>query len=411
MGLFDSVRDLFVMPVIDPEPVPALDEVDEEELREFYPEVGLSLYPIRPGTKRPEMWMASACLHACGYDVGEQGGADRVFVEALKKFQADFGLKPDGWIGTKSWPVVVAEGAEAGYVPPLWRRCQAMSCHFENGSVDAYGMAQNDIGDKAGANYGIVQHNARGSMKTLLKFIAGRKDLWGVYNHSNTSKVNRKIKKWMGSPEGIAAQDTYFQKKIWEWALRRDKDLEEAFANSNNSIAYQRLLAFLVDTRIQNGSLFSRGRKPFWRSYLDTDPRGFRYRELYQGKLWDKRFEAHGIPYSRLQEEWWKAYQARPKQNADARGHVNKELQLQYLKELDDAQLKLMMLAQWRSRCSSPRWWYDVCRRRMTVVTGTGKVHGDNIDTAKNFGIGTHYWVASGAQSAAKEGKADSAAA
>jgi hypothetical protein len=379
----------FEVPV--PEVEPALDAVDETELHIFYPEVGLSLYPIRPGTKRPEVWMASAALSVCGYAVGLQAAADATFVAALKKFQKDFGLRPDGWIGTKSWPVLVAEAAEKGYVPPLWRRCQTLSCHFENGAVDAYGMAENDLGDDAGSNYGVFQANARGSMKTLLKSVAGRKDLWGVYNRSNKSKVNRKVQKWLGSPEGVAAQDEYFQKKIWEWGERRVKELTPDW-NEGGSVAGQRLVAFLVETRIQNGSLFSRYRKPFWRSYLDTDPRGFQYRELFEGKLWDKRLKDVGISYERLKKEWWEMYQARPKQNADAREYVNKILCLKYLNELTSSREKLILLAQFRSRCSRPKYWYDVYRRRMAVVTGNGKVHGDTIDTEKNFGIGTDYW-------------------
>lgn len=44
---------------------------------------------------------------------------------------------------------------------------------------------------------------------------------------------------------------------------------------------------------------------------------------------------------------------------------------------------KLKIIAQTRAEASNPRWVQDVLKRKMTIVNGTGFVHGDNVDLTK----------------------------
>jgi len=381
-----------------PPEVPEMDSVTEEDRKVLYPEMRLAKYAIHPGTKRPEVWLASVALAACGYDLSEQGTADDKFIRAVKEFQKAHGLSSDGIIGGGTWPILIGESAREGYVPDLRKRTQTCSCFFENGRRDAYGMAEDDIGDNAGANYGIVQHNARGSMKTLLR-LAGRPDLLNIYTGSDKSKVNTRIKAWMGSSAGIKAQDKYFNQRIYKKALRYTEELGFSLSNktpgSAEQILFERCVALMVDIVIQNGSLYSRTGKPFWRTYTSDDPRGFKYRELYEGTLWDNLFAEYGIPYSRLKSEWWAQCEEKLKTmgKGDSRQSVNKGLMTSYMSELEDGTMKLALAAQWRSRCSSSRWWYRVWQRKGSLALGSGKAQGSKINTAKDFGIGTDYWL------------------
>ena len=166
-------------------------------------------------------------------------------------------------------------------------------------------MAESDIGDSAGANVGLVQHNNYGSMRTLL-LMAGRKDLLAKYNSTDKSKVNPDIKHWAGSPEGIDAQNKYFKQIIFDPSFKYIPDLGPLAEWKNDPamrLYFERLIMLIADSRVQNGGLFS-SRRPFWKT-LEAEYKGTpRYRELFYGKRWNRLLGEY-ITYDALKVRWF----------------------------------------------------------------------------------------------------------
>jgi hypothetical protein len=338
---------------------------------------------------RPEVWTITAALKHMGYDVEESGRYKQEHKEAVIDLQKKAGLDEDGVIGRKqTWPLLVKKASEAGFVPEPKRCVQAIVAEIElshgGRRNDAYGFAENDIGDGAGANYGVVQHNAMGSMRTLLN-MAGRDDLYRKYKSSDTSAVNREVKEWMGTNDGIKYQDKYFNKIIWGKA-EKYADIIASSVNIDMTSHMPRLMAFMCDIVVQNGSLFSSRRKPYWRSYTSSDPRGKRYQELYTGEIWNDLLE-DVYPYEDLKKDWDKEYKAAGEPGVGKRASINEKIVLSALPRFEDPEQLIVFLAQYRSRCSSSRWWWDVMKRKMTFAQGHGKIHGSHFHLFNDFAI------------------------
>lgn len=341
------------------------------------------------GSKRPSVILLQQALNAAvGAKLtidGDFGMGTNTIVRAYQKAK---GLYVEGVVGGGTWAVLLNEATKKGWKPDLMLCVMEVVAWYEVGSHrNAYGMAEDDIGDGAGANYGLVQHNNYGSMRTLLN-MSGRQDLLKQYNSTDKSKVNPAIKSWMGSPDGIAAQNKYFEQIIFNPSFKYVPDLgplAEWADDATMKPYFDRLIMMLADSRVQNGGMFS-SRRPFWKT-LEEEYKGTpRYRELFYGKRWNKLLGEH-VKYEELKERWFKTMHALSEVDNKA-PETNKALIVAILHQIDDPEDQLILLAQWRARTSSSRWWEVVEARRMLDADGQGKVNGAVLDLYLDFGIG-----------------------
>ena len=345
----------------------------------------MSLTVLKKGAGRPEVFTLQEALTAVNYPTdGADGrfGAKTEF--AVLCFQRGAGLGDDGEVGKGTWTRLLRSAK--GYAPPLSRCCHSLVAYYETGNhQDAYGTAEADIGDNAGANYGVLQHNSFGSVNIILN-MAGRSDLLKLYNTTDKSVPNPDVKAWFGEREGREAQNRYFLDIIWKRALQMVDGIPFIAAWRGNKLLnpfYERACMMMVDNMTQNGGLWSEKRKPFWASLTADEAQNPNYAELYYGKRWNALLGEY-ITYDFLKTKWFEL----EKSYAGNREKANREGYNLLAAMLPDAQSKLVLLAQWRARTSWEKYWTDVESRRMLDATGDGRVHGDHINLAQDFGIG-----------------------
>jgi len=211
---------------------------------------------------------------------------------------------------------------------------------------------------------------------------------------------NPTIQSWFGSVKGIEAQDVYFDEVVLRVAKRQMKDLPEICdweGHPKLHRYWERALLLFCDTVIQNGGMWSSYARPFWKDTVGVDsyPPRHKLMELYTGTWWDGLLGKY-IPYKDLKELWWAelkrqeaAHEGKPR---TAKRAANRELCRRIMEENipeDDPVSKLVLLAQWRARTSSPKWWYiAVACRRMLDATGHGVVNGATIDLVADYRLG-----------------------
>jgi hypothetical protein len=345
---------------------------------------------LRNGSKRPAVMILQECFNAIGYSLSVDAGYGDATEKVVEDYQSSRGIEPvDGVVGGGTWPFLVNESMKAGYRPSLLLRTMEVISWYEvSSSRDVYGMAEKDIGDGAGANYGIIQANSFGSMKTMLK-MGGRDDLLAEYNSTNKSVVNSSIRSWMGSEEGVKTQNKYFKVVIFEPAKGEIKGLGplEKWGKDKSMAAMQeRLVLLMCDSRVQNGGFWSRCR-PFWKTLEDEWAGTPLYRELFYGKEWDASDLGQYIKYEDLKKRWF----ARMEEMGEKDQHApktNKSIIPEMLSEIDDPEVQLSLLGQWRARTSSARYWKVVAARRMLDATGDGEVNMAKLNLWNDFGIG-----------------------
>ena len=334
---------------------------------------------IRKTTKRPEVFLYQGALKSIdAYDGSVDGWYGAGSETAVKEFQTKNSLAPvDGVIGKGTATEVITQATS--FVPDLNYRIMSVIAYYEVGNrQDAFGMAENDIGDNAGANYGIFQCNSLGSCAYMLR-LGGRDDLAAVYNSTDKAVVNPTIKDWFGSAEGIQTQVKYFEENTLTGAMRelREFALFDAWENDDaKKTWWERAVLLFCDSRIQNGTMWSGSRRPFWKDLEGADgrPASQNIPELFYGTWWDEVLGRY-IKYEDFKTMWWAEFAP---QNQDI-----KKTTLQVCKDLvsntipaSDPSAQLMLLAQTRSRSSAPTWWYQaVSSRRVTDATGTSESH------------------------------------
>jgi len=348
----------------------------------------LSIVNLLKGSKRPAVYMLQAALekvgiHAGGIDGDFGPGCDK----GVRAFQGVAGLRVDGEVGKGTWSVLLRQAYQKGFKPDLKRCCQELISWFEvDGVQNTYGQAEPDIGDGAGANYGLLQHNRHGSLVHVLK-LGGREDLAKLYTATkDKSVVIPEIKEFMGSSAGRNAQNCYFLKVVWRLAMRQLKTLPELAGWENHPYLhryYERAAMMMCDTVTQNGSLWSSDRKPFWKSLTEDEANVDKYRELYEGTGWNELL-GKWVPYAELKTVWFR-HEAEQEGN---RVKANMAACNELLKRIPDAEKKLVMVAQWRARTSWEKYWRAVADRRMMDAVGHGRVNGVAISLSRDYGIG-----------------------
>jgi hypothetical protein len=367
----------------------------------------LDIAVIRNGTKRPSVHLAELALKSLGYYKGAiDGWAGGMVEAAIKQAQTELiGTGIDGEMGEQTWTAVLPQAYKVGFNPPLVKRIQSMVSFFEVGTrVNAYGTA-GAIEDGAGCNYGVAQHNAIGSVELVLK-MSGEWDLLGKYRaHNNAWEGNQfhragrnpyvlpDLQGWFNSSAGIKAQDRYFEETTWKEAhkyLDQLPMLKEYEGHELLHPYWERSVSLMCDTMIQNGGLWSRYSKPFWRNLTDDEAKVPRFVELYKGARWDARLAEH-FPYARLKEDWTGAENTHLATGMDKKKacyEANKMIMLRVLNLLKKPELQLFVIAQMRARTSSSTWWEDVESRRLLSALGSGTVHGTPMDLQADWGIG-----------------------
>jgi len=215
----------------------------------------------------------------------------------------------------------------------------------------------------------------------------------------------------MGSVEGIKEQNKYFERVIFNPALAYIPDLGPMASWSDDPAMtgwYERLVCMLCDSRVQNGGIWSSA-KPFWKGLTDEEAKTPRLVELFTGAEWNasilgkyalygevvdqKAYDADDLHVAftpgSLKDRWYKLLQQNGGDTKEGRSATYKSLLLQLMEEMGtDYEAMLVLLAQFRARTSSSRWWKVVEARRMMDATGSGVVNGRALGLYSDFGIG-----------------------
>lgn len=398
-------------PELPPDPEPPVEEEDKLDTKYN----SFSMAPMKNTTKRPEVSLYQGALkHLEMYNGELDDWYGAASAASVKAYQEKNGLSADEIIGKGTSTVLIREAVTAGFEPPLQDRIMSLIAYYEvSNRSDAYGMAENDIGDGAGANYGIMQCNSLGSVVSLLN-MAGRPDLVSVYNSTNKSVVNPTIKDFFGSTDGIAAQNKYFQETITRIAMRelRAFGCFDAWETTPGMKKYwERAVLLWCDTVVQNGTMWSSSRKPFWKALEDwekSDPNGYKWPELYYGTWWDEMLGNY-IPYGAdgetgFKKLWWDTfhsvggtgYSIDSDANKAACKDANQLTAKKIVTEMcpNDPEAQLVVLAQMRSRSSSDKYWYQaVASRRITDATGSSTKHPSGVVNGAMINLVEDYYL------------------
>jgi len=113
-----------------------------------------SLSPVilRAGTKRPAVMLFQQAMTSIGHSLDADCWYGTKTAKMMETWQKDHGLDADGKVGKETWTMVLNEARD--FQPALMPRVMEYIAWCETGAhQDVYGMAENDIGDGAGANY------------------------------------------------------------------------------------------------------------------------------------------------------------------------------------------------------------------------------------------------------------------
>jgi hypothetical protein len=308
------------------------------------------------GSKGSEVTKIQARLRTLGLyrgplDATFGGGTDA----AVRVFQRQRGLEPDGVVGPLTWKALFNRLSIPRPVfldQPLNHRCLALTAVFEtdSGVPECFSGLSGDF-DGQGISFGVLQWNiGQGSLQPLLErmdqehsdvferaFNQNTAVLRAVLESSHDEQMDwaRSIQDrlrhtvaepWRGQLKTLGRSEEFqaIQVEAAEDHFKTARAWCEAFG-----VRSQRALALMFDIRTQNGSI---------------------------GNLVKAQIFAD---FARIP--------------TDRNGQA----------EVD----KLCIIANRRADASNPRWIEDVRRRKLTIAKGSGIVHGNPIDLEEQFGI------------------------
>ena len=388
---------------------------EEDKLNTEYNRFSKAL--IRVITKRPEVFLYEGALKHLGF---YGGNLDCWYGDkcdaATKAAQMEFNLIPiDGVIGKDTATPLIRKAVAAGFEPDLFYRIMSVISFYEGSNdSDIYGNTSIVKSDGAGCNYGFMQCNSLGSVVSLLKK-AGRQDLVNSYNSTDKMRVNQDVKDFFGSSAGIDAQHNYFKEKIVVLAMKElhEFGLFDAWeADPSMKMWWERAVLLWCDTIIQNGTMWSPNRKPFWKaleSWEKSDPQGYKWPELYYGTWWDEmlgKYITYGVEgMSGLKGMWWEEFAKHGgegqtisgNKNHDACEAASQSTAKRIILETgmkDDPKAQLVLLGQMRARSSSDVFWFQaVASRRMTDATGSSKNHPEGVVNGSPIDLVADYYL------------------
>lgn len=360
---------------------------------------------IKATTKRPEVFLYQGALKELGFYSGVvDGWFGKGSASAVKAFQEKNSLGSDGIIGKRTATELIKQAVDAGFKPDLLLRIMSVITFYEvSNRKDAFGMAEDDIGDSAGANYGFMQCNSHGSVVSVLK-LAGRGDLINQYNAAPKAVVNPAIQDWFGSAEGIETQVKYFRERIVNIAMRELHDFGcfDSWENDTSMTKYwERAVLLFCDSVIQNGTMWSGSRRPFWKDMVGAEKysKSKNVQELYDGEWWDEMLGDY-IKYADFKELWWAENEKQEKVTDDT-SKARKATTIAVAKHIatelipdNDPQAKLVLLAQLRSRSSWEKYWFiAVGSRRITDATGHSFSHPEHHVNGAAVDLSEDYYI------------------
>lgn len=338
---------------------------------------------LKKGVKRPAAKIFQAFAGNIGLDAGE---TDAIIGEkgdeCIRKIQSNLGITADGECGQDTWTAIHEAYPQHLMINPL-DLLQEITCFAETSArPDPYGFAEDDIGDNAGANYGVLQHNRLGSLEQLLKENDAL-DILNIYNSSNKYVVNPEVRDWMGSIAGIKAQNNYFILHIVIPAMKERDRLNYRFENPLMDL---RFLGLFTDSMTQNGTMYSTGNGPFVMNLEDAYEA-----ELYYGTEWNAIFGEY-CTYNHLKDLWNATYSQYKPGNDNkeeikaAKKRTNFEVIYKIFHQLPaESSLRLQFLAQYRARTSYAKYWRVVLKRRNLFALGTSTINGVNCDLTTDY--------------------------
>jgi len=343
------------------------------------------------GSKRPVVYILQDMLKTIGYELNSDGAVGTTTEFIFKAEQSKLGFsKPDGDWGGGTWTKFLEKYSDVEFnIDPI-RLVHEMIAYPETSSRNAYGFGENDIGDGAGANYGVLQHNRLGSMKILLK-MAGKNHLYTIYCNTNQYKPDPTIKEWFNSPDGRYWQNEYFKQIIWDRSVNQINLINLKFTDPLLNL---RLLGLYCDTQTQNGTMYSSNIGPI------AKPDSSINSELYTGTSWDYIFGNY-CTFKELKDVWTQFFNQKTidfssygsnKQEKDSKIMTETNIAtINYLVNTaipeDKPELKLEIIGQYRARTSNYFYFKDVLSRRNIYAKGKGYMHGDYIDLEQDYSI------------------------
>lgn len=301
--------------------------------------------------------------------VEDDGIFGRGTEKAVVEFQRAYGLDTDGMVGPNTWSAVLAEADKSGswahHFPLMFRIMEWVAWVETGGVADSFGFAEGDIGDGAGANYGVIQYNSRGSMRRLLKAYAP--SLYHDYAKDPAGVVDD-VRSWMRSQEGIKAQVSDFKIHIYDRArswIQQRMIVDQASADMENCWCE------LADMFVQHGSATSPYRTPDWCEYSKWVSRKELPPQTSEAALLVMREkpEELGDPLS------------------DNEAILETFLDLAYQRKCPAWSVGLI-IGLLRGSCSKPKYADAVLHRRWCIGYGRGTVHGSEVSMYDDFGIG-----------------------
>lgn len=284
---------------------------------------------------------------------GDFGGGTEA---AVKAFQRDEGLKPDGIVGEQTWKALFPDGeipVPAICNKPLSYRCLALTGSFETNSPvpDCFAGLSGDF-DGQGISFGALQWNlGQGSLQPLLAEMdrTQPKILKAIFDvHYPVLKALLKAdpaeqlawarsvqdarrvaidEPWRGlfKTLGRTAEFQRIQVKYADRLYRAAKALCTAY-----KLRSERAVALMFDIKVQNGSI-----SDLVKARIEQD-------------------------YARLQayERW-----------------------------VDGEVARLRIIANRRAEAANPRWIDDVRTRKLAIADGEGTVHGRHYALEEQYGI------------------------
>lgn len=317
---------------------------------------------LKKGAKRPEVAVLRAAIR--GYDLASLTSGGYTYTEEMEKkveaLQKENGLKVDGVVGPNTWKAISKVIRPSNVSIHL--KSFILSTYIElGGHQDAFGFREPDIGDGAGSNFGTLQFNNRGSLKTVTEASPAGKDVYTKYM-SNPDKYRDLMGDWMGSEEGIMAQVNYYKNMVSSKVMPELEQLPYMLDDPAGAT-----LALMIDLRIQNGTVFSPYRRP-----QQADLKG----------RWDKRF-GRVIPWRCVQY----LLSATSGSIREANRQVLREVLGRIMEDTGNYREGRAALAMYRARCSRKRYVERVEARKLLFADGEAEIHGQTFKLYDEFGI------------------------
>jgi Putative peptidoglycan binding domain len=274
---------------------------------------------------------------------------------AVRAFQGQSGLSPDGILGAATWAALFPNAAAPVPVVannPLEQRCLALTGSFETGlpPPDCFGGIAGDF-DKMGLSFGALQWNlGQGTLQPLLR----------DFEHANPGVIDSIFGDYAAELRAVLAAPKDDQ---LQWA----RSIQNArFAIAEPWHGYFKTLGrhplFIQAETAAAAAVTQRGRTLCVQLHLSSQ-------------------RALALAFDVVTQDGGISDLVRSGIDRAVRG-LSSQLGAQAGEEA-----RLKIIADGVADSANPKWREDVRKRKLTIATGTGTVHGRYYDLAGQYGI------------------------